>query len=72
METCTAQVVGQGPKLCHLKDKRSNLIRNFKVIHVRVTKDFKRDKKGIKGIKKREELREKEIIPRLISVGIFE
>lgn len=42
METCTAQVAGLWPKLCHLKDKRSNLIRSFKVIHVSVTKDFVR------------------------------
>ena len=42
METCTAEVAGLWPKLCHLKDKRNNLIRWFEVIQVRIVKDFER------------------------------
>ena len=42
METCTAQVAGLWPKLCHLKDRRNNLIRRFKVIQARGVKDFER------------------------------
>jgi len=52
METCTAQVMGRWPKLCHLKDKRNNLIRRFKVIQVRAMKDFERYERN-KGNKER-------------------